>query len=213
MNENSEMIVSTSGDETELIKPDNFGEGLAFLNPDEMPDLEKAEVGISIQPEYVEFVNVGDSIRAIYNGIGHITTKDKQNPGQYKEIEAVVLQTREGVKLNAGANLVSQFRNIRPGTAVQVKYSGKAKTGSGNEVKTYDVNLLNVPRVNMPAPITPTATAKPKYKNTQRSTEYYSMAYSPEFRFNEEDARSHLEACGNDFSAAIDALKGGQEQF
>ena len=121
----SNEIVTTNGEETELMKPDNFGDGLSFLNPDDMPDLDNAEVGINIQPEYMEFKNPGDAMRGVFNGITSITTKDKQNPDQYKEIEAVVLQTKTGVKLNAGASLVKQFKNLRVGTAVQIVYKGE----------------------------------------------------------------------------------------
>lgn len=143
-------IVSTTGETTELTAPDNFGQGMSFINPAEMPDLENAEVGFNIKPDYHEFVNVGDSLRAVFNGIGKITTKDRQHEGEYKLIPAVVLQTRDGVKLNAGASLVSQFENLIPGVSVQITYKGKEKTKNNNEVKAYEVRLLNVPRVNMP---------------------------------------------------------------
>lgn len=206
MNENTEMIVSSNGEPTELMKPDDFENGMAFINPDEMPDLESAEVGINIQPEYLEFQKEGESVRAVFNGIGKITTKDKLNPGQYKEIDAVVIQTKTGIKLNAGANLVSQFRNIRPGTAVQITYAGETRTKNGNDVKTYEVRLLNVPRVNVPA--AKPEIQKPKYQNQQRATEYYTLAYSEKFKFSQEEANEHLAACGNDFSKAIEALNG-----
>jgi hypothetical protein len=206
MNENTEMIVSSTGEETELSAPADFGNGLAFLNPEEMPDLESADVGINIQPEYVEFINVGDKIRAVYNGITHITTKDKQNPGEYKKIEAVVMQTKDGVKLNAGASLVNQFRNLRPGTAVQVTYSGKEKTKSGNEVKTYDVRLLNVPRVNVPEshPAPAVVVNKPQYKNMEKKDAYWKMV--SEVRLTNQEGNDHLAEFNYDFSAALDAL-------
>lgn len=150
-------IVSTTGETTELTAPETFGQGMAFLNPSDMPDLETAEVGFNIKPDYHEFVNVGDTLRAVYNGIGTIKTKDRQVEGQYKDIPAVVLQNKDGVKLNAGASLVSQFQNLMPGCAVQITYKGKEKTKGGNEVKAYEVRLLNVPRVNLPVTLAPIA--------------------------------------------------------
>lgn len=204
-----EMIVSSTGEITELEKPADFGQGLAFLNPSEMPDLETAEVGMSIQPEYIEFNVAGESIRAVFNGIGHITTKDQKNAGQYKQLPAVVLQTKDGVKLNAGASLVNQFANILPGTAVMVTYKGKEKTKGGNEVKTYDVRLLNVARANVP--VQPVKVApqieKPKFVNQQMASEYWTLVYSPAFKFTEQDGLDHLAACGNDFKIAIAALQ------
>lgn len=142
-------IVSTTGEVTELTKPSNFGQGMAFLNPADMPDLETAEVGMSIEPKYYEFLNVGDSVRAIFNGMGHITKKN-QNADGFIDTPAIVFQTKEGVYLQAGANLVQQMQNIPPGTAVQITFSGKEKTNGGFNVNKFNVRLLNVPRVNVP---------------------------------------------------------------
>lgn len=209
-----ETIVTQDGEVTELTKPEDFGRGMAFLNPADMPDLDAAEVGINIQPQYFEFINTGDSLRGVFNGISTITTKDRKT-GEYKQIPAVVLQNKEGVKLNAGASLVSQFEKLMPGTAVQVTYKGKEKTKSGNEVKTYDVRLLNVARVNVPVAVQPQLpriekpeAPKTVYTNSQRASEYWSLAYN-KIHLTEEEGHAHLAEFGNDFTAAIDALMPG----
>lgn len=213
MNEQNEnAIVTQNGEVTELEKPEDFGHGMAFLNPEEMPDLEEAEVGINVQPEYFEFKQIGDSLRAVFNGITTIQTKDQMNPGEYKQIPAVVLQNRDGVKLNAGASLVSQFERLLPGTAVQISYKGTEKTKSGNNVKTYEVRLLNVKRVNVP--VLPRKSEiqepqKPKFTNNQRATEFWSLAYG-KCKFTEQDGLDHLSACDNDFAKAIEALESPQ---
>ena len=205
-------IVSTTGETTELTTPENFGQGMTFVNPAEMPDLDKAEVGFNIKPEYHEFVNVGDTLRAVYNGIGKIKTKDRQNEGQYKDIPAVILQNKDGVKLNAGASLVSQFENIPTGVSVQITYKGKEKTKNNNEIKAYEVRLLNVPRINMLTSTHPQleehkpAEKKPVFKNTFLSTEYWMKAN--ELRFTHEEGMAHLAEFGNDFEEALAKLVG-----
>jgi hypothetical protein len=211
MNEKSEVILTQNGEVTELAAPSDFGKGMEFIDPTQMPDLDEAEVGINIQPEYFEFKAVGDTFRGIFNGISEITTKDQQNVGQYKKIPAVVMQDKTGVKLNAGANLVSQLRNLRPGTAIQVRYKGEEKSNNGKNVKVFDVHLLNVPRVNVPerpALVAPKSEPElPKFTNTQRATEYWTMVYSPRWKFTEQEGKDHLAAFHNDFDAAIKALE------
>jgi hypothetical protein len=171
MNEQTDIILNQDGEQTDLAVPDNFGHGLSFLNPSDMPDLDKAEVGFNIQPESMEFKEVGQTLRAVFNGFTYLKTKDKANKGQYTEKRAAVLQTKTGVKINMGANLLKQLDLIPVGTAVQVTYKGEDVTNSGNKVKVYDVNLLNVPRANIAVPAAP---ARPRPEQapvvTQSST-------------------------------------------
>lgn len=207
----TDEILTQDGETTELAKPDDFGKGMAFLNPAEMPDLDTAEVGFNIQPEYHEFINAGDTLRAVFNGISHIMTKDQAHPGQYKQIPAVVLQNKDGVKLNAGASLVSQFERLMPGTAVQITYKGTEKTKSGNNVKTYEIRLLNVPRANVPAmtaiPATTAQVSKPQYQNMNRKDEYWRLV--AQMKLTNEEGNDHLKEFGFDFAAALEALKPG----
>ena len=205
----TEEIVNQNGEPTELAKPDDFGKSVAFLNPAEMPDLETAEVGFNIQPEYHEFVNAGDTLRAVFNGISHIMTKDQAHPGQYKQIPAVVLQNKDGVKLNAGASLVGQFERLIPGTAVQITYKGTEKTKSGNNVKTYEIRLLNVPRANVPvmASIPAQASNKVQYKNLDRKDDYWRMVGS--MKMTNDEGNDHLKEFDYDFASALEALEPG----
>lgn len=192
----------------ELPAAPDFGREMAFLNPSEMPDLDNAEVGISIEPKYHEFV-LGQSVRGIFNGIGHITKKNDNGEG-YTDVPAIVFQTKDGVKLNAGASLVNQMRNIPPGTAVQITYSGQEKTGNGYKVNKFDVRLLNVPRVNVPvrspAPQI-TAAATPQYKNIAHKNDYWKMVN--ELRMTNQEGNDHLKEFGYDFAAAYEALVPG----
>jgi hypothetical protein len=155
MNEQTDIILNQDGETTDLAVPDNFGHGLSFLNPSDMPDLDQAEVGFNIQPESMEFKNAGETLRAVFNGFTFLKVKDKVNKGQYTEKQAAVLQTKTGVKINMGANLLKQLALVPVGTAVQITYKGLERTNNGNDVKVYDVNLLNVPRTNVaPAHVT-----------------------------------------------------------
>lgn len=209
-----EFIETDSGEATELAKPADFGKTLSFLNPSEMPDLENADVGMSIEPKYLEFKSVGQAVRAIFNGVTSINTRDRVTQ-ELKPIPAVVLQTKDGILLNAGASLVQQMQKLQPGTAVQITFSGTEKTGSGNNVNKFDVRLLDVPRVNMPTvsnqpQLTHTnpapAEKKPQFKNTFLSTQYWTKA--TELRFTQQEGLDHLAECGNDFEEALARLTG-----
>jgi len=151
MNTIHEPILNQEGEVTDVVAPSDFGAGLSFFNPTDMPDLDAAEKGINIQPESIEFTKEGESLRAVFNGFTTLQVKDKVNVGSYVDRRAAVLQTKTGIKINMGANLLKQLDLIPVGTAVQITYKGEQKTNSGNKVKTYDVHLLNVPRVNIPA--------------------------------------------------------------
>lgn len=171
-----EVILNQNGEPTDLAAPADFGKGLAFFNPDQMPNLDEAEVGISIQPESIEFKNPGDNIRAVFNGFTELKVKDQVNKGQYVYRKTAVLQTKTGVKINMGANLLKQLAFVPVGTAVQITYKGEEKTGSGNKVKVYDVHLLNVPRVNVPVvsqtPQIAATTTKPTFDQTMKELGY-----------------------------------------
>jgi hypothetical protein len=192
----------------EELAPPEFGREMAFLNPADMPDLDKAEVGISIEPKYLEIL-VGQSVRGIFSGIGHITKKN--DDGTYSQIPAIVLQTKDGLKLHAGASLVSQMQNIPPGTAVQITYSGQEKTGNGYKVNKFDVRLLNVPRVKVPAlPSLPAPVAKDPilpYKNLTHKDSYWKLVH--ELKMTNQEGNDHLKEFGYDFAAAYEAMLPG----
>lgn len=173
MNPQNEIIYNQDGQETDLAVPDNFGQGLSFLNPADMPDLDQAEVGFNIQPESVEFKNPGDAIRAVFNGFTFLKVKDKVNKGQYVDRQAAVLQTKNGIKINMGANLLKQLALVPTGTAVQITYKGLERTAGGNDVKVYDVHLLNIPRAN----VAPIPSRAPQIAPAAPAEQHKSMTY------------------------------------
>jgi hypothetical protein len=148
VDEEERVIQSTSGAATEMtIAPKKF-EGLQFFAPDEIPDLtdEGVTVGTSLSPQYYEgFVNAGDVVRAIYNGLTVTKSRKNVRPGDpAKEIETVVFQNKDGVFLHSGANLVSQLRGYPQGKPIQITYLGKERTGNGNEINKFEVRVLNI---------------------------------------------------------------------
>lgn len=196
-------IVTNKGESTELVDMSD-NRGLVFVHPDDMPDLNKAEVGMNIEKKYYEFRQIGDVVRAVYNGMDYITTNKKDAAGNkiVKRIPSVVFQTKDGVFLNSGASLVEQFKNIPPGTAIQITYKGEVRTSGGNDVKKYDVNILNI---KVPAQAVSVASVPhaPAAKNDDVIQKFWDKAYS--LGFTQQDGLDHL-AEHDDYSAALAAL-------
>ena len=146
--EDEHVIKGTNGEATELVVSPKKFEGLSFIAPEDIPDLsdEAATPGFSLAPQYYEgFIKAGDKVRAIYNGMTVIKSRKNIKPGDpAKEIETVVFQNRDGVFLHSGANLVSQLRGFPAGKPIQIPYTGKEKTGTGNEINKFEVRVLNL---------------------------------------------------------------------
>ena len=143
LNEEIERLQTDSGEATELMVPKHIDEGVSILNPADFPDLEEAEIGVSLETKYFEFNTPNMTVRAIFNGIGTMK-KRNSTTDELEELPAVYFQTKDGVFLNGGDNLVEQLRHARSGTPIQIIYIGKVKTKSGNNVNKFDIRLLNV---------------------------------------------------------------------
>lgn len=110
---------------------------LAFMNPADIPDLDAMEAGTSLRMEYREFNTEGEKVRCIFVGMTKM-------PGQRGEIDAAVFQTKLKGFINAGANLISQVKMLKPGTPVEIEYDGKERTATGNTVKVFSVRVLTL---------------------------------------------------------------------
>lgn len=112
---------------------------------DQIPDVDGMEEGSSLQAQYMEFLNAGEVLRGVFVGFSTMNSKKKDDGGAPIQIPVAHIQNKNGIFVNAGANLTSQLANCPVGTPVQITYKGKEKTGSGMEVKVFEVKML-VPR-------------------------------------------------------------------
>lgn len=142
LNQELERIQTQENEPTELLAPVMSQSGISILNPTEFPDLDDAEVGVSMETKYFEFNQPNLTVRAIFNGVGSMKKRNSIT-NELDEIPAIYFQTKDGVFLNGGDNLVEQLRHLQPGTPIQITYLGKVKTKSGNNVNKFDVRLLN----------------------------------------------------------------------
>lgn len=110
-----------------------------FIEQREVPDLDAMEAGTNISTTYWEAKNEGEILRAVL--IGWSSMKSKKGD----DLPLAVFQNKAGIWTNAGANLVQQLRTVPLRTPLQVTYQGTEKTNSGNNVKKFKVQLLNVP--------------------------------------------------------------------
>jgi len=144
-----EMVVyDNENNVTDLVASPDVMAGLSYIDPANMPDLDAAEVGMDISPRYMEFKDVGEHVRGFYVGMSSITSK-KNN--ETKIVPAAIFQNKDGFYLNSGDSLVDKLRKVPVGTAVQITYKGTEKTSKGNDVKTYDIRMLNVKPGQRPA--------------------------------------------------------------
>jgi hypothetical protein len=139
-------LVDTDGETSALLAPVN--NELSYLNPAEMPNLDEAEAGFSLEATYKKFVITGEIFRAVFNGF---TTIRKNENGQIVPMTAAVLQNKDGLFLNSTSNILDQLQRVPAGTAVQITYQGDQKTTSGYNVKKFEIRILNVARTSVPA--------------------------------------------------------------
>jgi hypothetical protein len=142
--ENPEYLVDTDGETSVLLAPAK--QDLAYISPADLPDLETAEAGFSLEATYKKFVVPGETFRAVFNGF---TTIHKNENGQIMPMTAVVLQNKDGLFLNSTSNILDQLQRIPAGTAIQIKYLGDQKTASGYNVKKFEIRVLNVATINI----------------------------------------------------------------
>lgn len=142
---NPEYLVDTDGETSALLAPAK--NELSYLSPADMPNLDEAEAGFSLEATYKKFVTVNETFRAVFNGF---TTIRKNENGQIVPMTAAVLQNKDGLFLNSTSNILDQLQRVPAGTAVQITYLGDQKTASGYNVKKFEIRVLNVTRANVP---------------------------------------------------------------
>ena len=170
-----------------------------MIAPDAMPDLDAMEQGISLQAKYIEFETKGECVRGVF--LGYTSMKNQQG----NQIPVANFQNKDGIWVNAGANLVSQLRNVPENTPLAITYLGKEDTKRGNKVKTFEVRILNAPRHAQEHPAQPvtqkdeTQTAQPTNASGRKpdpATAYYIRA--GELNVSKQSAAKILNAHKND---------------
>lgn len=94
---------------------------------------------ISIASKYYEFTKPGESVRGVFLGTTFIKKKD-DNTKELIELECVQWLAEDGsLYLNAGAALISIFRQFLPpkGCPIEITYESKKE-----RTKIYDVRVL-----------------------------------------------------------------------
>lgn len=114
----------------------NYDEMIAQLDM-----LDDAEATIVLKAKYHSFESKGEKVRGFFMGYDELTKNELAGP---KKLEVVQLLTKEGMKYLGGNSLTPQFKQLIVGMPVEVTYTGKEKTSSQNEVKTFDVRLLKL---------------------------------------------------------------------
>jgi hypothetical protein len=107
-------------------------------------NLSNMSAGVSLNPRYYEFENAGDTVRGVFLGFKQLTMTDRAT-GKPKAVNAVMwMDETKSVFVNAGASLVGIFTEVDVPQfhGVQIEYTGETKTKSGNNVKIYDVRIL-----------------------------------------------------------------------
>lgn len=131
MEENNNALATRDNAAAPRIAP------LQIIDPARMPNLDAMEEGVSLQVEYMQFNNAGETVRGIFVGF---TTMISSHSGDV--LQVANFQTSEGVFCNSGANLILQLKNVSPGTPIQITYMGTIKTNNGQNCKKFEVKLL-----------------------------------------------------------------------
>lgn len=134
-------------EQTGTLVPIEANPSINFIEQRDVPDLDSMEAGTNISTTYWEAKSEGEMLRVVLIGWSTLTNK------QGVVLPLAVLQNKAGIWTNAGANLVQQLRTVPTRTPLQITYQGTEKTNSGNNVKKFKVQLLNVPMPpSTPAP-------------------------------------------------------------
>lgn len=216
-----DMVYNSDGTESNLEVPANFESGLTFATDmAELDALEAAPVGPSINPTYKKFTTPGETLRGIFCGFRNIP---KNEDGERKWMVAAVIQSKDGVYLQAGASLVPQFDQLPQGTPVQIKYTGKEKTQSGYDVMKYEVSLLKAsvttrtsvahPAASLPGPAThapqlPASNPVEASSNPDLDPDYITIFWSRCKTSGLDNAKSqqNLKEAGGLFQVAVETM-------
>ena len=105
---------------------------------EESTQLATLEEKIILSPSGISLDKVGESFNGIFWGFSTMTVKDAIT-GDLKEIPAVQFMIDKQVRINGGAALVSEFKQIALERGAKVRVTYREKVGN---LKIYSVSLL-----------------------------------------------------------------------
>ena len=105
---------------------------------EESTQLATLEEKIILSPSGISLDKVGESFNGIFWGFSTMTVKDAI-AGDLKEIPAVQFMIDRQIRINGGAALVSEFKQIALERGAKVRVTYREKVGN---LKIYSVSLL-----------------------------------------------------------------------
>ena len=105
---------------------------------EESTQLATLEEKIILSPSGISLDKVGESFNGIFWGFSTMTVKDAIT-GDLKEIPAVQFMIDKQIRINGGAALVSEFKQIALERGAKVRVTYREKVGN---LKIYSVSLL-----------------------------------------------------------------------
>jgi hypothetical protein len=105
---------------------------------EESTQLATLEEKIILSPSGISLDKVGESFNGIFWGFSTMTVKDAIT-GDLKEIPAVQFMIDKQIRINGGAALVSEFKQIGLERGAKVRVTYREKVGN---LKIYSVSLL-----------------------------------------------------------------------
>ena len=105
---------------------------------EESTQLETLEEKMILSPSGISLDKVGESFNGIFWGFSTMTVKDAIT-GDLKEIPAVQFMIDRQIRINGGAALVSEFKQIGLERGAKVRVTYREKVGN---LKIYSVSLL-----------------------------------------------------------------------
>lgn len=108
----------------------------------EPEDLDKAKpAALNIATQYYDFQQ-GVAVRAVFLGITTARTVNQQTSEEVTLPAVVFIDQTRTMYVNSAVKLVAAFENVEAGTPVQITWTGTKKTGSGGQMRLFDVRIL-----------------------------------------------------------------------
>ena len=137
-NTNTEIAVVNVNDAAQSIALQSQSDLSLAQFLEESTQLATLEEKIILSPSGISLDKVSESFNGIFWGFSTMTVKDAIT-GDLKEIPAVQFMIDKQIRINGGAALVSEFKQIALERGAKVRVTYREKVGN---LKIYSVSLL-----------------------------------------------------------------------